>query len=124
MLMDLLISPAHAQQQGGQSGDMLFFFIFTALLVAVFYFLLLRPQRQRMKQHQQMVDNLGEGDEVVVSGGELGRITRLGEQFVRVEMAPGVEWHVQRDMISNVMPKGTLDEARGGQTASQPESTD
>ncbi len=115
MPMDFFIAPAYAQQGGG-GGDMLFFFIFTALLVAVFYFLLIRPQRQRMKQHQQMVENLSEGDEVVTSGGELGRITRLGEQFVRVEVAKGVEWNVKRDMIGNVMPKGTLEEARAGRS--------
>lgn len=123
MLMDFFISPAHAQQAGG-GGDMLFFLIFTVLLVAVFYFLLIRPQRQRMKQHQQMVEGLAEGDEVVTSGGELGRLTRLGEDFVRVEVAKGVEWNVKRDMIGHVLPKGTLDEARSGKSHAPTESTE
>ncbi|MFP4648305.1 MAG: preprotein translocase subunit YajC [Halorhodospira sp.] len=124
MMLDWLIAPAHAQQQGGQGGDMLFFLTFTALLVAVFYFLLIRPQRQRMKQHQEMVQGLNEGDEVVTNGGELGRITHVGEQFVRLEVAPGVAWNVQRDMIGNVMPRGTLDEARGAKPDADAESTE
>ena len=124
MALDLIIPPAQAQQQADPAGDMLFFLIFTVVLVAIFYFLLIRPQRQRMKQHQQMVEGLAEGDEVVTSGGELGRITRLGEDFVRVEVAKGVEWNVKRDMIGHVLPKGTLDEARSGKSHAPTESTE
>ncbi len=126
MALDLIIPPAQAQQQADPAGDMLFFLIFTVVLVAIFYFLLIRPQRKRMKEHEQMVQNLEQGDEVVTSGGVLGRITRLGEQFVRVEVAEGVEWHIKRDLISTTMPKGTLEEARGGgqRAGSSTESTD
>jgi len=112
MATDFLIPPAHAQQASpAGGGDMLFSLLFTALLVAVFYFLLIRPQRQRMKAHQEMVQGLSEGDEVVTNGGVLGRITRLDEQFVHLEVADSVEWQIKRDMVGGVMPKGTY---RGG----------
>ncbi|MBK1735906.1 preprotein translocase subunit YajC [Halorhodospira abdelmalekii] len=114
MLLDFVIAPAYAQQDSPGTGDLVFFLVFTVLLVAIFYFLLIRPQRKRMKQHQEMVENLQVGDEVMTGGGELGRIKQLGEQFVRVEVSEGVEWTIKRDMIGEVLSEGTLAEARSG----------
>lgn len=111
--MDFFIATAAAQQGAeGAAGDLVFFVIFTGFLIAIFYFLLIRPQRKRMKEHQELLKGLNEGDEVVTNGGELGRVTRVDDQFIRLEVAPGVVWSVKRDYISNVMPAGTVAEQR------------
>ncbi len=78
------------------------------LIFVVFYFLLIRPQSKRQKQHREMVQNLGTGDEVVTAGGVLGKVTGVKEQFLTIEVANGVELTVQRHTISSVMPKGTV----------------
>lgn len=109
--MDFLISSAYAQQaQGGQQSP-LSFFLMMGLLFVAFYFLLIRPQQKRQKQHQQMVAELNIGDEVMTAGGIVGRIASQSEQFVVVEIASGVEVKVQRQTISAVLPKGTVDAA-------------
>ena len=79
--MDFLIEAAHAQAAGGQEST-LSLFLPLLIFVGVFYFLLIRPQQKRAKEHREMVSALGVGDEVVTSGGILGKITELGEQFV------------------------------------------
>jgi preprotein translocase subunit YajC len=78
------------------------------LIFVVFYFLLIRPQSKRAKEHKAMVAALTVGEEVVTSGGILGKITETGEQFITVEIATGVRVKVQRHTITNVVPKGTL----------------
>lgn len=107
--MDWLISPAMAQ--GASSGGGADAFIQLAplvLLFIVFYFLLIRPQAKRAKEHKQMLDALRKGDEVVTNGGILGKITECGDSFVQVEIAQGTQVKVQRAMIAQVMPKGTM----------------
>ncbi|GMR20894.1 MAG: preprotein translocase subunit YajC [Gammaproteobacteria bacterium] len=110
--MSFLISDAMAQgaqQSGpGASGQL----IFLVVLFAVFYFLLIRPQSKRAKEHKAMVAALGKGDEVVTNGGVLGRVTKVGEQFVTVEVADGVEIKVQRKAVQSVLPKGTIKSAK------------
>ncbi len=77
-------------------------------MFAVFWFLLIRPQQKRAKEHKAMIDALAKGDEVVTSGGVLGRVTSLGPNYVSVEIAEKVEIKVQRPAIQTVLPKGTL----------------
>ena len=77
-------------------------------MFAVFWFLLIRPQQKRAKEHKAMIEALAKGDEVVTSGGVLGRVTQLGPTFVSVEIADKVEVKVQRPAIQTVLPKGTL----------------
>jgi preprotein translocase subunit YajC len=77
------------------------------LMFVVLYFVMIRPQMKRQKEHKAMVDALAKGDEVVTTGGLLGRITKLGESFVGVEIANGVEIQVQRSSVVQVLPKGT-----------------
>lgn len=77
-------------------------------IFVVFYFLLIRPQSKKAKEHKQMVEALAKGDEVVTSGGILGKLTRVGDNFVDLELADGVTIKVQRQAISNLMPKGTI----------------
>ncbi|KPK61082.1 MAG: preprotein translocase YidC [Gammaproteobacteria bacterium SG8_31] len=104
--MDFFIDSAWAQA-AGQQPDPLTSFIPLILIFVVFYFLLIRPQSKRAKEHRKMVAELKAGDEVVTSGGVLGRITEAGDQFLKVEVAEGVELKIQRTTVSMVMPKGT-----------------
>ena len=75
---------------------------------ALFYFLMIRPQQKRAKEQKLMIDALTRGDEVVTAGGVLGRVSKLGETYLHVEVANGVELQVQRSSIVQVLPKGTL----------------
>jgi preprotein translocase subunit YajC len=106
--MDFLISPAYAQAAGGSAGGGLSQILILVVFVAIFYFMLIRPQQKRMKDQQAMLAKLATGDEVVTSGGILGRITEVGEIFVTLEVADGVRLRVQRSQIAQLMPKGTL----------------
>lgn len=106
--MNFLISPAYAQAAGAPSGGGLGQILILVVFVAIFYFMLIRPQQKRMKEQQAMLAKLANGDEVVTSGGILGRITEVGDSFVTLEVAAGVRIHVQRSQISQLMPKGTL----------------
>jgi preprotein translocase subunit YajC len=106
--MDFLISPAYAQAASAPAGAGFGQIIILVVFVAIFYFMLIRPQQKRMKEQQGMLSKLANGDEVVTSGGILGRITEVGESFITLEVANGVRIHVQRAQISQLMPKGTL----------------
>ena len=79
--------------------------------IVVFYFLLIRPQQKKAKEHQTLVSKLAAGDEVVTSGGLLGRISEVSEHFVTLEVAEGVRVKVQKVQVSALMPKGTLKSA-------------
>ena len=109
-ILNFLIRDAVAQQAGTPaSGDMgLLNLLFPIVLIAAFYFLLIRPQTKRAKEHKQMVDGLKKGDEVVTGGGVLARITEVGENFVQVEIAEGVQIKVQKQSVGSLMPKGTF----------------
>ena len=106
--MDSLISPAYAQAAGAPAGAAFPQILILVVFVAIFYFMLIRPQQKRMKEQQAMLSKLASGDEVVTSGGILGRITEVGESFVTLEVADGVRIRVQRTQITQLMPKGTF----------------
>ena len=78
------------------------------LMFVVLYFVMIRPQMKRQKEHKSMIEALAKGDEVVTAGGVAGRIARLGDSYLGVEVAEGVEIQVQRSAIAQVLPKGTL----------------
>jgi preprotein translocase subunit YajC len=105
--MDFLISPAYAQAAGGAASGGLSQILILVVFVAIFYFMLIRPQQKRMKDQQAMLAKLAAGDEVVTSGGILGRIAEVGETFITLEVAEGVRLRVQRSQITQLMPKGT-----------------
>jgi preprotein translocase subunit YajC len=110
--MSLLISSAYAQSGGGSgSAGGGFQIIILVVFVAVFYFLVIRPQQKRVKDQQSMISRLASGDEVVTSGGMLGRITDVGDNFITLEIADGVRIKVQKAQITQLMPKGTLKNA-------------
>ena len=109
--MDWLIPSAWAQAAGGAQPNALMQLLPLILIFVVFYFLLIRPQAKRAKEHKAMVAALAVGDEVVTSGGILGKVTEAGEQFLSVEVAEGVRVKVQRHTVSSVLPKGTMKSA-------------
>lgn len=78
------------------------------LMFVVLYFLMIRPQMKRQKEHRSMVDALAKGDEVVTAGGMLGKVTRLSEGNLHLEIANGVEVQVQRTAVAQVLPKGSI----------------
>mgnify|MGYP001770096740 FL=1 len=105
----MLISPAHAQAAGGASqGDLLTTMLPMIAIFVVFYFLLIRPQQKKAKEHRAMIEAIEKGNEVVTSGGIVGRVSKLTEQYVTIEIAQGVEITLQRQAIAQLLPKGTL----------------
>ena len=78
------------------------------LMFVVLYFVMIRPQMKRQKEHKAMIEALAKGDEVVTGGGLLGKVSKLGDSYVTLEVATGVELQVQRGAIVQVLPKGTI----------------
>jgi preprotein translocase subunit YajC len=107
--MDFLISNAYAQSGGSTST--LMSLLPMVLIFVVFYFLLIRPQQKRQKEHKQMVADIGKGDEVLTNGGFLGKITRVGDSYITVELGEGMQVKMQASSIAQVLPKGTLKSA-------------
>jgi len=105
--MSFFISDAMAAAPQGQ-GDALTSLLPLVFIFIVFYFLLIRPQSKKAKEHKQMVEALAKGDEIVTNGGLLGRITKVGDNFVELEIAEGVTVKVQRQAAASLMPKGTI----------------
>ncbi len=107
--MDFLINTAQAQAAGsGGGGGMLQAMLLPALLLVVFYFLLIRPQNKRAKEQREMLSKIATGDEIATTGGILGKVTEVGEQFLTVEIASGVSVKLQKFQVSLVLPKGTV----------------
>ena len=103
-----MINPAWAQAPHPGSPPALVSFAPIVLIFVVFYFLLIRPQQKKAKEAKAMLEALQKGDEVVTAGGILGRISKLGDQYVTVDIANGTEITVQRGAISQLLPKGTI----------------
>ena len=98
-----------AQSAGGASAaGGLTPFIMMAVFIVIFYFLLIRPQQKKQKEHTAMLSKIASGDEVVTSGGILGRVIDVGDQFLTIEIADNVRIKVQRFQVTSLVPKGTL----------------
>ncbi|HEY8052688.1 MAG: preprotein translocase subunit YajC [Steroidobacterales bacterium] len=106
-----LISDAWAQAAPGAPGGQFQFALIMAAFIALFYFMLIRPQSKRAKEHQALIGKLATGDEVVTTGGLLGKIAEVGDTFLTLEVADGVRVKVQKVQIAQLMPKGTLKSA-------------
>ncbi len=109
----MFISSAFAQTApaaaaGGDMMSSLTSMLPLVLMFAVLYFVMIRPQMKKQKEHRAMIDALAKGDEVITAGGLLGRVSKLGEGFVSVEVAEGVEVQLQRASVVQVLPKGTM----------------
>jgi preprotein translocase subunit YajC len=107
----VFISNAYAQAAGaadpGLMGN-LSTFLPLILMFVVMYFLMIRPQQKRAKEQKAMMDALAKGDEVVTVGGILGRVARVTDAYVTVEVAPNTEIVVQKASVTTLLPKGTL----------------
>ena len=78
------------------------------LMFVVMYFLMIRPQMKRQKEHRAMIEAISKGDEIVTSGGLLGKVSQLGDAFLSIEVASGIEVQLQRSSVVQVLPKGTI----------------
>lgn len=109
--MSFFISDAFAEGAAAgaaQSDGGLLSMLPLLLIFVLFYFMLIRPQTKRAKEHKNMVEALAKGDEVVTNGGLLGRVSEVGESFLTVKIAEGVEVKVQKQSVSALVPKGTM----------------
>jgi len=108
----VFISSAFAQTApaaaGGDMQSSLMSMLPLVLMFVVLYFVMIRPQMKKQKEHRAMIDALAKGDEVATVGGVLGKVTKLGESHVSLEVASGVELQIQRSAVVQVLPKGSI----------------
>jgi preprotein translocase subunit YajC len=103
----VFISNAYAQTMGGaESGLMSFLPII--LMFVVLYFLMIRPQMKRQKEQKSMIEALAKGDEVVTAGGIVGKVTKVTDGYMTLEVSDGNEIIVQKAAVSTLLPKGTI----------------
>jgi preprotein translocase subunit YajC len=105
----VFISTAYAQTVGGSDmQSSLMSMLPLVLMFVVLYFIMIRPQMKKQKEHKAMIDALAKGDEVATAGGLLGKVTRMGDAHLSLEIATGVEVQVQRSAVVQVLPKGSI----------------
>lgn len=104
----MFISNAYAQAAAGGAEGGLMSFLPIILMFVVLYFLMIRPQMKRQKEQKAMMDALTKGDEVVTAGGVLGKVTKVTDAYVSLEVANGTEIIVQKAAVSTLLPKGTI----------------
>ena len=109
----MFISSAFAQTApaaaaGGDMQSTLMSMLPLLLMFAVLYFVMIRPQMKKQKEHRAMIEALAKGDEIVTAGGLLGKVSKIGDAYIGVELASGVEVQMQRQAVVQVLPKGTL----------------
>lgn len=107
----MFISSAFAQTAAATGGDTqstLMSMLPLVLMFVVLYFVMIRPQMKKQKEHKSMIDALAKGDEVVTVGGVLGKVSKMGDNYVSLEVASGVELQIQRSAVVQVLPKGSI----------------
>jgi preprotein translocase subunit YajC len=104
----VIISNAYAAAPAGQQPDPIMSLLPFVIIFVLFYFMLIRPQMKRAKEQKKMIDALQKGDEVVTSGGVLGKVTKVSDQYVSIEIADNVVIQVQKQTVQTVLPKGTM----------------
>ena len=109
-----MITPAFAQTTGAGGGDILGLFFPLILVFGIFYLLVFRPQQKRMKEHKAMIDAVKRGDTVVTTGGIIGKVLRVAENEIRLEVADGVQIRIVKGSISEVKGKGEPVREKGG----------
>lgn len=103
----MFISPAYAQAVGAPSQDFLVSMLPLVAIFVIFYFLLIRPQQRRAKQHQEMVTNVRRGDTVVMTGGMIGKVSKvIDEREIQVEIAENIRVRMVKSMVAEVRSKG------------------
>lgn len=105
---NLFINNAYAEGAAAPQGGSIMDFLPLFALIVVFYFLILRPQQKRSKEVKNMLEALQKGDEVATTGGVLGRISKVGDTYVALEVAEGITLNVQKSAVQTILPKGTL----------------
>jgi preprotein translocase subunit YajC len=106
-MLNFFINDAWAQAAPAQGGGASFI-IMMVVFIAIFYFILIRPQSKQAKEHKAMIESLSKGDEIVTNGGILGRINKIGDNFISLEIAEDLEIKIQKHAVSAVLPKGTM----------------
>lgn len=101
----MFATPAYAQAAGGGAAGGLIGFVPILLIFVIMYFLMIRPQQKKMKEHKAMVAALRRGDQVVTSGGMIGKVVKVGEPEIEVELAPNVKVRVLRNTVAQVISK-------------------
>jgi preprotein translocase subunit YajC len=109
--MNALIPDAWAQTAAPGGAGGIAPLLMMVVFIVIFYFLLIRPQQKKAKEHQALLTKLASGDEVVTTGGLLGKVVEVGDTFLTLEVAEGVRVKVQKYQIASLMPKGTLKSA-------------
>lgn len=104
----MLISSAFAQTAAPAAEPGWLGMMPIILMFVLLYFLMIRPQMKRAKEHKAMTEALQKGDEVIAAGGVLGKITKIGEAYISIEIAPETEIHVQKAAVQVLLPKGTI----------------
>jgi len=104
--MNLLFSTAYAQEAGQPS--VAFNLVLFGGMIVLFYLILWRPQSKRAKEHKELIGGISKGDEVMTSGGLLGKVVRVDEDYLALEVASGVELKLQKSSIAAALPKGTI----------------
>jgi preprotein translocase subunit YajC len=106
--MSFFISDAMAQGAPSPQGFDIQMLLPLVLMFGIFYFLLIRPQQKKAKEHKNMVDALGKGDEIITNGGLLAKISDVDENFLTCKISANVEVKIQRHAVASVLPKGTI----------------
>lgn len=108
--MSFFISNAYAQAAAPApaGGGGVEFIIMIAIFFALMYFMIIRPQSKRAKEHRKLLEALSKGDEVVTSGGVVGKVSAVGENFLEIEVSEGTVIKVQKQAVTSVLPKGTI----------------
>ena len=107
-MLDFLIPGAMAQAAAPQGGGGTSFLFMMVIFFIIFYLMIIRPQSRQAKEHRKMLESLAKGDEVVTTGGMLGRINKIGDHFIALEVAPEVEVKVEKSAIARSVIKGTI----------------
>ncbi|WP_102496580.1 preprotein translocase subunit YajC [Vibrio breoganii] len=104
------MSQAHAAAEGGTPGGGFEMLIMLGMFAVIFYFMIYRPQSKRVKEHKNLIASMGKGDEVLTSGGLVGKISSISEEndFLAIELNPNNEVVIKKDFVTAVLPKGTL----------------
>jgi len=104
----MLISNAYAQAATGGADAGLLNIGMLVLMLVVFYFILIRPQMKRAKEHKAMLEALDKGSEVVTAGGIVGKITKIADGYITLEVSPNVEMTFQKQAVQTLLPKGSI----------------
>ncbi len=109
--MSFFISDAMAAGEAAPQGGGLQLVIMIALFFGIMYFMIIRPQQKKAKEHNELIAALSKGDEVVTSGGILGKVVKIGDNFIEIKISDNANIKVQKHAITTVLPKGTMKSA-------------